>query len=156
MARKRHGSEPPTETGGVEVPEAPPEEPYAVGYKRPPRHSRFKPGQSGNPKGRPKGARSPRVLWNEMIEGTVVVNDGKRRRRVSKRELIYSTLLASAARGDAKAREQVLRQDERMLAPTEPVDAAAPAPDIEAADRAALERFVALRPKLGKAPEGGE
>jgi hypothetical protein len=156
MARKRHGSEPPTKTGGVDVPEAQPEEPFAVGYKRPPRHSRFKPGQSGNPKGRPKGARSPRVLWNEMIEGTVVVNDGKRRRRVTKRELIYSTLLASAARGDAKAREQVLRQDERMLASAEPVDAAAPAQDMEAADRAALERFVELRPKLAKAPQGGQ
>lgn len=156
MARKRHGSEPPAESGGTDEPDAAPGESYAVGYKRPPRHSRFKPGQSGNPKGRPKGARSPRVLWNEMIEGTVVVNDGKRRRRVSKRELIYSTLLASAARGDAKAREQVLRHDERMLVPAEPVDAAAPVQDMEAADRAALERFVVLRPKLGKAPEGGE
>jgi hypothetical protein len=28
-----------------------------VGYKRPPQHSKFKPGQSGNPKGRPKGAK---------------------------------------------------------------------------------------------------
>jgi Family of unknown function (DUF5681) len=29
--------------------------PYAVGNKKPPRHTRFKPGQSGNPSGRPKG-----------------------------------------------------------------------------------------------------
>ena len=29
-----------------------------VGYKRPPMHSRFKPGQSGNPKGRPRPSRS--------------------------------------------------------------------------------------------------
>ena len=31
---------------------------YAVGYGKPPAHSRFTPGQSGNPKGRPKGARN--------------------------------------------------------------------------------------------------
>jgi hypothetical protein len=29
--------------------------PYAVGHKKPPLHTRFPPGQSGNPKGRPKG-----------------------------------------------------------------------------------------------------
>jgi Family of unknown function (DUF5681) len=28
---------------------------YAVGFRRPPANTRFKPGQSGNPKGRPKG-----------------------------------------------------------------------------------------------------
>jgi hypothetical protein len=114
------------------------------------------PAQSGNPKGRPTGARSPRALWNELIEGTVVVNDGKRKRRITKRELIYSTLLTSAARGDAKAREQVLRQDERMLAPSDASEAAQPVRDMEAADREALERFVALRPKQGQTPEGSE
>jgi hypothetical protein len=31
---------------------------YTVGYGKPPRHSRFKPGQTGNPKGRPKGSRN--------------------------------------------------------------------------------------------------
>lgn len=156
MARERHGSEPPTATGRSDEPSASPDEPDAVGYGRPPKHSRFKPGQSGNPKGRPKGARSPRALWNELIEGTVVVNDGKRKRRITKRELIYSTLLTSAARGDAKAREQVLRQDERMLAPSDASEAAQPVHDMEAADREALERFVALRPKQAQTPEGSE
>ena len=32
------------------------EEPYEVGNKRPPKHSRFKKGKSGNPAGRPKGS----------------------------------------------------------------------------------------------------
>jgi hypothetical protein len=32
--------------------------PYEVGYGRPPRHSQFRPGESGNPGGRPKGRRS--------------------------------------------------------------------------------------------------
>jgi len=27
---------------------------YSIGFKKPPKHARFKPGQSGNPKGRPK------------------------------------------------------------------------------------------------------
>jgi hypothetical protein len=32
--------------------------PYSVGYGRPPKHTRFKPGRSGNPKGRPRGSRN--------------------------------------------------------------------------------------------------
>ena len=31
---------------------------YKVGYKKPPLHSRFKKGQSGNPRGRPRGAKN--------------------------------------------------------------------------------------------------
>jgi hypothetical protein len=35
---------------------------YAVGYRRPPLHSRFQPGVSGNPPGRPKGAANLKTL----------------------------------------------------------------------------------------------
>ena len=35
---------------------------YQVGYCRPPLHSRFKPGQSGNPKGRPRQSRNMRTI----------------------------------------------------------------------------------------------
>ena len=35
---------------------------YEVGYGKPPAHSRFRPGQSGNPRGRPRGARNRPTL----------------------------------------------------------------------------------------------
>jgi hypothetical protein len=31
---------------------------FVVGYKKPPRHSRFQPGKSGNPRGKQKGVRN--------------------------------------------------------------------------------------------------
>jgi hypothetical protein len=44
---------------------------YEVGFRRPPVASRFKPGQSGNRKGRPKGARNKRPALNEERLKTV-------------------------------------------------------------------------------------
>lgn len=57
---------------------------YAVGYGRPPKVTQFKPGQSGNPKGRPKGSRSARAELIGIILGKVPMNDGNRRRHVSR------------------------------------------------------------------------
>jgi len=53
---------------------------YAVGYGRPPKATQFKPGQPGNPKGRPKGSRSARAELTEIIHGKVpMIVDGRRR-----------------------------------------------------------------------------
>ena len=38
-----------------------------VGYRRPPRHSRFQPGQSGNPRGRPRGVKSLSVIVRKIV-----------------------------------------------------------------------------------------
>jgi hypothetical protein len=55
------------------------EEPYSVGYGKPPKATRFKPGQSGNPRGRPKA--SPCVadlVRKELKRKRVIVEDGER------------------------------------------------------------------------------
>jgi hypothetical protein len=74
-----------------------------VGYKRPPKSGRFRPGQSGNPRGRKKGsANFVTDLEAELCE-MVVVEDGGRECRVTKQRAIVKALIALAIKGDLRA-----------------------------------------------------
>ncbi len=77
--------------------------PFEVGFGKPPRSTRFKPGQSGNPNGRPRGARNFAVAIEQELVTRVTVTENGRRRRISKREVIAKHLVNKAASGDLKA-----------------------------------------------------
>ena len=76
---------------------------YEVGYGKPPLHSRFRPGQSGNPRGRPKGALGLKATLRKVLGQTVTVREGKLVRRVTRLEAVLLSLIARAMKGDAKA-----------------------------------------------------
>jgi hypothetical protein len=76
---------------------------YAVGYRRPPLHSRFQPGQSGNPSGNKRGVRSLKQdLQQELIE-TVTVRENGKQLKLSKQQLVVKALVSKAAKGDTRA-----------------------------------------------------
>ncbi len=80
-----------------------------VGYGRPPRATQFKPGQSGNPKGRPKGSLNlETVLGRALAEKVVIVENG-RRRRLSKLQIAVKQLVNKAAAGDPRATQLLLK-----------------------------------------------
>jgi hypothetical protein len=79
----------------------------AVGYKNPPEHSQFKPGQSGNPRGRPKGSRNTATMLNEILREMVTVNQGGRRVRMSRLEVMIRTSVRKAVQGDSRAYRNV-------------------------------------------------
>jgi Family of unknown function (DUF5681) len=81
---------------------------YEVGYGKPPRHTRFKPGCSGNPRGRPKDAKNLSTLVDEALNEPVVVAENGRRRKVSKRRAIITQLVNRSAQADLKATQIVL------------------------------------------------
>ena len=76
---------------------------FSVGYGRPPVHSRFKPGQSGNPKGRRKGQRNVHTVVDGELSQRIKVREGNRTRSLTKLDGFVVTLVNAALKGDAKA-----------------------------------------------------
>ncbi len=83
---------------------------YAVGYGKAPARTRFKKGKSGNPKGRPKGAKNFDSVIAEELDGSVPITEGGRRRRVSKRVVIAKQLVLKATAGDLKATQTIFNE----------------------------------------------
>jgi Family of unknown function (DUF5681) len=84
-----------------------------VGYRRPPRHSQFPPGQSGNPRGRPKGVKSLPDIVRKIVGQKVTVTENGRARRVPRLEAILLRAAGEASRGDAPALRLLLQLTER-------------------------------------------
>lgn len=83
--------------------------PYSVGYGRPPVESRFKPGQSGNPAGRPKGRRNFQTMVRRCLEEEIEVSiGGAKKKKIPLMEAIFRRLLSKALSGDHKAVVQAL------------------------------------------------
>jgi len=76
---------------------------YEVGYRRPPVHTRFKPGQSGNPKGRPKGTKNLKTDLMEELGEKIVIREGEGARRISKQRAVVKSLVARTLKGDARS-----------------------------------------------------
>jgi len=78
---------------------------YEVGYGRPPKATRFKPGCSGNPKGRPKGSKAPKTLLEEALSSPSLSLRGASRERLSSGRPCLS--LSSQKRSKAMPGRQV-------------------------------------------------
>jgi hypothetical protein len=76
---------------------------YDVGYGRPPRHTQFKPGQSGNPRGRPKGAKSEADILNALLNRKITIQERGRARQITVMEGAYRAITQNALKGDLKA-----------------------------------------------------
>jgi len=77
--------------------------PYQVGYRRPPLHTRFQPGVSGNPSGRAKGSQNFKTLLDRILKEEIPLIDGDRSRKVSKAEAITRRLVIGALKGDSRS-----------------------------------------------------
>lgn len=82
---------------------APESAPYEVGYGKPPKADQFRKGESGNPKGRPKGRRNLATELHLALNEEVTVTENGKRRRLTKRTVICRQLANRSAAGDLAA-----------------------------------------------------
>lgn len=78
-----------------------------VGYKNPPKHTQFRKGQSGNPKGRPKGRRNMITLLESELQKPVTIQENGKRKTVSKKLAIVLRLMHKAMEGDVRASHMI-------------------------------------------------
>ena len=91
---------------------------YDVGYRRPPKGTRFKPGQSGNPKGRPKGSANLATDLAAELSEQITVREGGQARRLTKQRALIKALTAQALRGDIRAATALLALYARVISET--------------------------------------
>ena len=108
---------------------------YDVGYGKPPKHSQFKKGQSGNPKGRPKNARGVLASVKRELDSKITVREGGRQVTMSKATAMAKRIVANALQGDPKALFTLLKLDPDLYGRLVPeVEAEEQAPGPEAVD----------------------
>lgn len=89
-----------------------------IGYGRPPKKSQFKPGQSGNPKGRPKGSVNLATDLSSELGELISVKENGRTRRISKQRALVKSLAAKALQGDIRALTTLLTLQTRIPSET--------------------------------------
>jgi hypothetical protein len=120
---------------------------YEVGYGKPPPRTRFVKGQSGNPRGRPPGAKNIKTLLTKALNELVVVTDHGGRRKVSKRQAIITQLVNRSAKADFKAIQILLGMLRDIEGDTDPHSAD---PTFTEADQQIIAR---IKARLGGAEE---
>ena len=105
MSKNEQKNDPKDEPGGDDAD-------YEVGDKRPPKHTQFKKGVSGNPNGRPKGSVNLRTRVAQQMRKKVTVTRSGRPVSITKGDLIALQIVDSAAKGDLKAAMFAVRLDD--------------------------------------------
>ncbi|MGB7189863.1 MAG: DUF5681 domain-containing protein [Acidobacteriaceae bacterium] len=112
---------------------------YEVGFKKPPKHTRFRGGVSGNPQGRPKGAKSVSGVLAKLCREQITVTINGKTRSLSSLDALLLRLRANALSGDAKASREFFNLLRLFPKPMETVTVSSATSE---RDEAALKSFI--------------
>ncbi len=118
---------------------------YDVGYKRPPKHTRFAKGWSGNPKGRPKGTKNLKTDLSEELQEQVLVREGSTEKQISKQRAVVKSLILKAIKGETRATTIIYSMILRLLEVGDTDSTEAPLTEDEHAVFATLEGQILRR-----------
>jgi hypothetical protein len=85
-----------------------------VGYGKPPRTHQFKPGTSGNPKGRPKGAKSEATILQDLLQQKIGLNERGKTRKITLHEAILRRIVEDCLKGNTKSAAFLLNRYQAM------------------------------------------
>ncbi|WP_156680905.1 DUF5681 domain-containing protein [Sphingomonas profundi] len=123
-------------------------QPYEVGYCKPPRHTQFKPGQSGNPRRGKARKRSPIDEISKILAMPIIVKEGEKTRRVSAYEAAALQLRKMALSGNIRALERILDLSRELARDEDPTA------DLTVEDERLLAELLAVHlRKLGREDE---
>lgn len=91
---------------------------YRVGYGKPPQDHQFQKGQSGNPRGRPKGAKNLIATLTVELGKRIVIREGDRERPVSKQQALVTSVVNRGIKGDIRAARLIADLEARALPDT--------------------------------------
>lgn len=127
---------------------------YEVGYARPPESHRFKPGHSGNPKGRPKGTGGLLTHVAEELKRKVTISEGGRTRKVEKGKAVAMRVVDKGMKGEDQAIRTLAMMDRAQAAKTQGARIEGPEDDADTAispsDQEILDHYFHQRSKAAQ------
>ena len=91
-----------------------PDAEYEVGYRRPPLHTRFQPGVSGNPAGRRKGTPNLKTILEQVLREQIALREGNVTKKITKAEAIIRGLVIGAMKSDSRSQMTLFRLAEQV------------------------------------------
>jgi hypothetical protein len=115
---------------------------YDVGYRKPPKSSRWRKGQSGNRSGRKKGVRNLKTELTEELDEIINIKEQGLARTITKQRALIKAMTAKAVQGDTRAANILINMMFRLLHPELAEDVPA---ELAKEDQAILDAFVVSR-----------